>query len=122
MDHIAIVRKDKVYKLRFREVDRDIFNAIKSGKKKVETRAATPRYSDMEIGDEIHFVCGKSKFTKEIRKIKKFKTISGLVKKYKPSQINPTCKTKKELERMYYSFPNYKEKIKKFGLIVLELK
>jgi ASC-1-like (ASCH) protein len=112
----------KTYKLRFREIDRNIFDAIRKGKKKVETRAATEKYMNLKRGDATTFVCGKSKFKKKIKRVIKFKTIDGLVRKFKPVQINPSCRTKKELEEMYYSFPKYKEKIKKFGLIVLELK
>ena len=123
MDHVAIMRKlkIKIYKLRFRETNRNIFNAIKIGKKKVETRAATFKYSNMRVGDKLIFICGKSKFMKSIKQVRKFKSLNLLCKKYKPSAINPTCKTKKELEKMYYSFPNYKEKIKKFGIIALKL-
>ena len=34
----------------------------------------------------------------------------------------PDISSVKELRDAYYSYPNYKEKIKKFGLIALELK
>jgi ASC-1-like (ASCH) protein len=111
----------KTHTLRFRSTDKDIFDAILSGKKKVETRAATARYKGMNKGDKIVFVCGKNKFVKEIKKAQVFKSISSLLKKYKFKQINPSVKSEKELEAMYFSFPGYKEKIKKSGLVALEL-
>lgn len=107
---------------RFRAIDKNIFEAIKNGDKKVETRAATDRYSDIKVGDKIIFVCGKENFKKEVKHAKMFKTISSLLKKYKVKEINPDLESKNELERMYYTFSSYKEKIKKFGLIALEFK
>jgi ASC-1-like (ASCH) protein len=112
----------KTYTLRFRSTDKDIFDAIKSGKKKVETRAATARYKNVEKGDKIIFVCGKNKFVKEIKKVSMFKSISAMLKKYKFKQINPFVGSTKELEAMYFSFPGYKEKITKAGLVALEFK
>jgi ASC-1-like (ASCH) protein len=107
--------------LRFREVDRDIFEAIRKGKKKVETRAASPRFIKMKTGDCLKLVCGKDSFEKRVKKARIFKTISAMLKKYKAKEINPLAKSKNDLESMYDSFPNYREKIKKYGLMVLEL-
>lgn len=108
--------------LKFRLVNRDIFEAIRVGKKKVETRAATAKYRQIKKEDKVILVCGKSKFEKEVKKVKIFKTISALLKVYKPQQINPRIKTEKETREMYCNFPGYKVKIKKYGLIAFELK
>lgn len=113
---------NKKYILRFREVNRDIFDAIKNGKKKVETRAATQRYTKMKPGDIVVLMCGKNKFEKVIKQARIFKTIGAMLKKYKVKDIMPNLLSAKELEAAYYSYPNYCEKIKKFGLIALELK
>ncbi len=110
------------YTLRFRAVNKDIFLDIKSGKKTVETRAATEKYKDMKAGDILVFVCGKNRFEKEIKKAKIFKTIKSLTKTYPIKKIMPNIDTEKELQAAYYSYPSYKEKIQKFGLIALELK
>ena len=47
--------------------------------------------------------------------------INSLLKKYKPSDINPHIETVGELEKMYNSFPSYDLKIRKYGLIVIGL-
>ena len=117
-----IDKKSKDVILRFRAVNRNIFEAIKSGKKKIETRAATPKYSQIKTSNNLIFVCGKERFSKNVKKVKKFKSIMALCKTYKPQDINPKTKTIEELEKMYHSFPGYKEKIKKYGLMALELK
>ncbi|MDO8669083.1 MAG: hypothetical protein Q7K65_02200 [Candidatus Buchananbacteria bacterium] len=112
----------KKYILRFRAVNQDIFNAIKNGKKKVETRAATARYNKIKVGDVIILVCGKNKFKKTVKRARIFKTIRSMLEKYKVKDIMPNLLSAKELERAYYGYPNYRQKIKKFGLIALELK
>lgn len=108
--------------LRFRAVNKDIFLDIKSGKKTVETRAATKKYKNIVAGDTIVLVCGKERFEKKVKKTKIFKSIKALVKTYSINKIMPHLTTEKELQEAYYSYPNYKEKIKKDGLITLELK
>jgi ASC-1-like (ASCH) protein len=113
---------NKILKLKIREQDGYIFNAIKNGKKKIETRAATKKYKKVAVGDIIEFVCGKHRFKKQVESAENFRTISGLLKKYKPQQINPAVKTNKELREMYHNFPNYKEKIRKYGLVAWKLK
>lgn len=113
---------NKIYRLRFRAVDKYIFNAIKTGQKKVETRAATPRYQKVKVGDTLLCVCGQQSIYKKIIKVKIFRSITALLKKYHLADINPRLKSVGELRKMYASFPNYKGKIKKYGLIALELR
>lgn len=104
--------KSQIIKIKFRAVNRDIFQAIRDGKKKVETRAATDKYRKVEIGDVMEFVCGKDRFTKEVRSVEIFKTIGALLKKYEPQQISPNIKTEKEIREMWYSFPGYEKRLK----------
>jgi ASC-1-like (ASCH) protein len=121
---MSIIKKEtsKKHIFRFRAVNRDIFDAIKSGKKKIETRAGSVRYQSISEGDIAVLICGKSKFRKKIGLVNKFPSIDSLLKKYKPSDINPNIKTAAELEKMYSSFPGYHRKIKEYGLIVIGLK
>lgn len=114
--------ENKTHYLKFRAINRDIFEAIKNGAKKIETRAATKRFRDIKVGDKVKLICGKDKFEKEVKKSQIYKTITAMLRKYKPNEINPKCSTAKELREMYYSFQSYRKKIKNFGLIVLELK
>ena len=112
----------KTHNLKFKIVNSDIFEAIKKSKKKVETRAATVRYRDIKAGDTVRFVCGDKKFEKKVSGVKIFRTITAMLKKYKAKEINPNVNSNKELRDLYYSFSGYREKINKYGLIVLELK
>ena len=107
--------------LKFRAVNRDIFEAIVGGKKKIETRAATAKYRDLKAKDIVVLACGKKIIEKKVRKTEHFSSIAAILKKYKPEIINPKTHTLKEARDMWYSFPGYKEKIKKFGLIAITL-
>jgi len=101
--------------------DKEIFDFLKNNKKKIETRAATVRNSYAKTGDIALFICDKKRLKKKIAKVTHYKTIDALLRKYRPSLINPSVSKVAELKEMYYSFPGYKEKIKKFGILALEL-
>jgi ASC-1-like (ASCH) protein len=107
--------------LRFRAQNRDIFLAIKDGRKKVETRAASPKFSKIKAGNSLLLKCGKEKFEVKVKKAKFFSDINGLLNEYRVAQINPGLKNKKELEKMYYSFPGYRGKLKRYGIVAFEL-
>lgn len=107
--------------LRCRSSNRDIFEAIRKGKKKIETRAATKRYRLIETGDTIVFVCGKSRFQKKVKSVEIFRSAGAIFKKHKPVQINPNTKTEKEARAMWNSFPGYTDKIRRYGLVVFRL-
>lgn len=115
-------RKDRVITLKFRAENRDIFEAIKSGAKKVETRAATKKYEDIKVGDIVKLSCGGDSFEKLVTKVTIFPTIDALLETYTPQEINPKIDSAEKLTEMYYSFPGYREKIEKIGLVALELK
>lgn len=107
--------------LKFRAVNKDTFETIKDGRKKIETRAGTKKYLGIKKGDIAVFVCGKKRFEKRVKKIEHFSSIAAILKKYKPVQINPKTHTIKEAREMWYSFPGYKEKIKKGGLLAITI-
>ena len=108
--------------LRFRKKDKDTFLAIARGEKSVETRAATKRYVGFVEGDTLTFVCGTLRTTKTILRKKHFKTLAALFRAYAPGRIMPGIKNERELRKMYYSFPQYREKLRRYGVIAWELK
>lgn len=111
----------KMHQLKFRRENRDIFEAIRTGAKKVETRACDEKFRDITVGDMVTLACEDDAFTKTVKGVEMFTTIETLLEKYSPKDINPACATEKDICEMYHSFPGYKEKIKKYGLIALEL-
>ncbi len=109
------------YILRFRKINKHTYTDTKEGRKTVETRAATEKYRKIKKGDSLIFVCGKDKFEKKVRKVKIFKSIAALVKNYPINLIMPETTSVKDLREAYYGYQNYREKIKKYGLIAFEL-
>jgi ASC-1-like (ASCH) protein len=107
----------KKYTLRFRAKDRINFLEIKDVKKKIETRAATEKYRKIQKGDSLIFVCGKERLEKKIKKVEIFKSLDAMFKAVNPKHIMPSLSTTAEMTKAYYSYPEYKEKIKKFGII-----
>ena len=111
----------KTTTLRFAKKNIKTWQFIKNGKKKVETRAGTVKYLKIQKGDVLTLVCGVKKLNKKVKNVEHFKTIKSLIKKHRPGIINPGATTLKEMEAMYASYPDYKEKIKKFGILAFEL-
>ncbi len=70
----------KKHTLPFRQVDRDKFEALGRGKKKVETRAASVKYQKILAGDILVFKCGKERFEKTVKKISAFKDVDSFLK------------------------------------------
>ncbi len=116
------IEKHKTHRLRFAAKNKATFEFIKSGKKKVETRAGTVKYQRVQAGDTLIMCCGKLHLEKTAKKVRHFKSIKALLEVYKPDVINPGTSTLKEMETMYYSYPGYKEKIKEFGILAFELR
>ena len=105
-----------------RQVDKFVFDSIRNGEKTIETRAATDRYRKIKQGDILVFTCGDEKLEKEIEKVDYYKSIDEMVKAIDFKKIMPFVSSLKEMEEIYYSFSNYKDKIDKFGLVVFKLR
>jgi ASC-1-like (ASCH) protein len=116
----------KTWRLPVRAVDRAIFNAIKSGRKSIETRALNnPKgaryYGDITRGDKVVVACGQSKCVKRVKRVAKYKSIAAMLRKEPYRKIDARFDSIAAAEKVYFAFPNYKERIKKFGLIAFEL-
>jgi ASC-1-like (ASCH) protein len=104
----------------FNKKNKDIFDMLRSGEKKIETRAATSKYKHMQAGETVMFVCDGETFERAVSKISHFDSISSLLKAYPPGSINPKARTEEEITAMYHSFPGYEEKIRSCGIVALE--
>jgi len=111
----------KKYTLPVRSVDRDVYDLIESGAKKIETRAAGPRYENIQNGDLIVFKCGKDKFERTVKNVEKFENVEKMLVSHKVQDIDPRVETEEGLKKMYHSFPGYDERLKKYGIIAFEL-
>jgi len=81
--NISIAMESKTIQLRFRAADRNIFESIRKGRKKVETRTASPKFIKIKAGDNLKLICGNDSFNKSVKNAKIFKTISVVLKNIK---------------------------------------
>lgn len=112
----------KKHILRFKKIDKGIFNDIKKGLKTIETRAATIKFRNIKKGDTLVFLCDKERFNKEVIEVKHFKSIDNMAKNLDIKKVMPQISSLKEMKAVYYCFPGYQEKINKFGLIAVRFK
>lgn len=108
--------------LKIRQVDKVVFDAIKNGQKSIETRVATDKYRKIKTGDVLVFVCGDEKLEELVKGVSIYRSIDEMVRVINFKNIMPFVDSVDEMKRVYFSFPNYKEKIEKFGLVALKLK
>lgn len=111
----------KTWTLRFRVKDRKSFDDVKRGLKWVETRAATDKYRAIKAGDRLRFVCVAAKLERRIRRVTLFSSIPAMLKIYALTDVMPNIESVAEIRKVYWSYPGYREKIKKYGIIAFEL-
>ncbi len=110
------------HNLKIRQIDRVVFDAIKNGQKFIETRAVANKYRKIQEGDILVFVCGDEKLEKSVEKVDIYKSIDDVVKVIDFKSVMPFVDSIDEMKKVYFSFPDYKEKIEKFGIIAFKLK
>jgi len=110
--------------LRIRAKNRIIFNQIKSGKKKVETRAlghtkTGKNFGSVQKGDTLLFMCGKARLRKKIIKVSKFLSVEKFFKEVNQKLVWPhmPVRTLENIKKQYYVYPGYRERIRKYGLV-----
>ncbi len=107
--------------LEFRTVDKERFEEIRRGDKTIETRAASDTNRVIEEGDEIEFVCGEERFSKKVAKKYHWPSIEAMLAEVSLKNIMPGVETIEQVKARYDSYPNYLEKIEKFGILGFEL-
>ncbi|MEK7113995.1 MAG: hypothetical protein AAB850_00390 [Patescibacteria group bacterium] len=111
----------KNWTLRFRAVDNDNFEEVKSGIKSIETRAGTIKYQPIKVGDTLTFVCGQNRCIKKVIKKFHWSNIDAMVNKIDFKKIMPSVMSVDEMKKIYASYPDYEKKIRKYGLLGFEL-
>ncbi|MEK7193325.1 MAG: class I tRNA ligase family protein [Patescibacteria group bacterium] len=125
-------QRSKIWDLKIYD-GRKTFEALKNGKKRVETRAGKPQgaekdWRSFKIGDVINFslveegterILSNEVITKEIVSIHHFRTIDELLSKFDVNEIHPYHPT--EYRSWWESRPIFKKRIKKYGIWAFEL-
>ncbi|MFW5885329.1 MAG: class I tRNA ligase family protein, partial [Patescibacteria group bacterium] len=110
--------------------DKKIFDLIKDGKKKVETRALNPEeenryFGNIKTGDNIILNYKVDDYIVEslrvkVRDVQFFQNREDLLKKYSIKKILPGME-EDEMQRLHQQIPGYEEKIRKNGLIAIKI-
>lgn len=108
--------KPKNWTLRFRAVDKDNFDEIKSHAKSIETRAATVKYRPIEVGDTLTFVCERERLVKKVVKKFHWPSIDTMAREIDFKKVMPSVSSVNEMKKVFSSYPNYDTKIRKYGL------
>jgi ASC-1-like (ASCH) protein len=107
--------------LQFRATDKNNFLEIKKGLKTVETRAATERYRKIQKGDVLVIVCGKNRLEKKIKRVRIFASLGAMIKVIPYKKIMPSVASVVAMRKVYYGYPGYREKLKKYGVIAFDI-
>lgn len=110
-----------VHTLPFLPKHRKTFELVRSGEKKIETRAGSELYFKIQPGDSIKFICEDESFVRTVSKVTHFKSLERLLQEYHPNEIHPGIDSRDQLIEKYYYYPGYRERIAKFGVLVFEL-
>ena len=110
-----------LHNLIFQEANRNTFEFIKNGTKKVETRAGNPEYLTIKAGDTIEFSCGADTVVRTVKKVSHAETVEHLFFMFKSQDINPEAYSYDELRARYASYPGYPERIKQYGILAFTL-
>ena len=111
----------KNWTLRFRLVDKDNFDEVKDGLKRIETRAATVKYQPVAAGDTLTFVCGQERLVKRVARRYHWPSVDAMVREIDLKKVMPAVSSVEEMKRIYASYPGYTEKIREHGLLGFEL-
>ena len=96
------------------------FQLIQSGEKCIETRAGNDEYLKIRSGDVLELVCGEEACERRVKIVRYFSTLDELLAMYQPEVIHPGITSRDELRELYFSFPGYPGRLKKFGVLVFE--
>ncbi len=66
-----------------------MFEDLRTGRKSVETRAATVKYANLAEGDTLVFVCGDERFSKTIATVRRWPTIDAMTKEIPREAVMP---------------------------------
>lgn len=105
------------HRLVFRASDRAEFQTIADGRKTIETRAATPKYRKVAVGDELVIRCGTEEVTRVVKRVEIYFSIDELLAGVGLNNVMPLVENVEQAKQEWYSYPGYRDKIAQHGLV-----
>lgn len=103
--------------VRFSQENRLSFDMVREGRKTIETRAGSPRYKDVAVGDTLVFICGSERFEKVVKRVFRADSPETYLELVDYRTVRPDAGSAEDTIAMWYQFPGYRERIAQFGLI-----
>lgn len=117
-----------VFKFASYKAPDDIFDFIKSGRKTIETRPASPKYTLVAPGDRMTFVslASRKRLTRTVTFVHYYKTVRDLVYSEDPDQIFPGSGSAENLLSLFTELkrkwgPDYAHKLDTLGIFAFGL-
>lgn len=111
----------KTWVLRIRKEDKNIFEQIRLGEKSVETRAINPK-KNFQAKDKVIFICSGDKIEKTILSVRKYNDFEKYLNSEDLEKVFGKGITKEKAKKIHLSFPGYKERLEKYGIVALDLR
>jgi ribosomal-protein-alanine N-acetyltransferase len=111
----------KIHALRIRSGDGGIFKALSLGKKSIETRAATPVFRKVQVGDLVKFTYGDKILEKRVRRVRHFASVAELSSAGLMDRVAPHTLSAKDAESVTRSLFRDQAKIQQHGLLAFDL-
>lgn len=105
----------------FREIDRARFDEVKIGLKQIETRAGSEKYQSIQEGDEIVLMCVNDQIRKKVIKKYHWHTVEDMLAEVPFKKVMPDLDTPEQVKERYVSYPDYADKLEKYGILGFEL-
>lgn len=113
----------KKWTLLIRKQDKNIFERIRSGEKTIDTRSSNPNSpkKSIAVGDILLFKCDGKSVEKKVKEIRKYSEFEEYLEKEDLENILGKGTTKEDARKIHYSFPSYKERLEKYGIVAFDL-
>lgn len=97
------------------------FEQLESGKKSIETRAATVRNQNIEVGDQLEISCGPKQLFRTVKGIQHYDSVESIFQSADWNRVMPEVETLDDAKAVYYAWPGYREKIDQHGILAFYL-
>ncbi len=117
----------KTWTLRIRDVDKSIFERIKKGEKTVETRALNDDepekayFGHIMAGDKVIFICDDKMIKKTVKSVRIYKDYNEYLDSEDLENIHGRGATKESARELHFSFPLYKDRLEKYGIVAFDM-
>jgi ASC-1-like (ASCH) protein len=102
-------------------LDEKWFNLIKSGDKSVELRVFDGERADYKLGDTLVFKCKNKEIQSIISGLIYYQSFEEALSEENYLRAIPDAASLEDALSVYHSYPNFKERAAKYGVVAIRL-